>query len=296
MIPSKYSLSFELGDHIPNTEVIVERTADFDAIEMHTHEFIEIAYVHSGDGWHVLGDEVRRCGPGCVYVINVEDAHMFMAEDGTPLTIYNLIFRPGFFGDALLGRQSFKDVIRNFLLRTFRYDGFSHSLSVKFSGDELREVARLFERMYAEYRSHEPGFEELIRAWTIELLVYIFRRLRADEDMSAQHPAINEDVLDQVFAYIRENYAEPISLEKLSMLAFLSPKYFSRLFKQQTGCTVTEYTQQLRIDRACELLRETELTVGAIAEQTGYNDKKYFNKVFRRNVGMTPAEYRMRNK
>ena len=233
---------------------------------------------------------------GSVYVINVEDAHMFMSENGTPLTIYNLIFRPGFFDDALMGRQSFKDVIRHFLLRSFRDDGFSHSLGVKFAGDELTEVARLFSRMYSEYRSHEPGFEELIRAWTIELLVYIFRRLRADEDMSQQPQLMDEAVLDQVFDYIKENYAEPISLEKLSMLAFLSPKYFSRIFKAQTGSTVTEYTQRLRIDRACRLLRETQLTVAAIAAQTGYSDIKYFNKVFRRHTGMTPAEYRKRQK
>jgi len=296
VIPSKYNLSFDRENHVPNTEVIVNRVTEFDSIDMHTHEFIEIAFVQAGDGWHVLGDDIRRCGPGSVYVINVEDAHMFMSECDTPLTIYNLIFRPGFFDDALLGRQSFRDVIRHFLLRTFQYDGFSHSLAVRFAGDELEEVSRLFERMYDEYSRHEPGFEELIRAWTIELLVYIFRRLRADEDMTAQQPVMKEDVLDQVLSYIRENYAEPISLEKLSMLAFVSPKYFSRLFKAQTGCTVTEYTQRLRITRACELLRDTDLTVAAVAEQTGYGDIKYFNKVFRRNIDMTPAEYRRRNR
>ena len=292
MIPSKYSISFDGERHLPNTEVIVNMTTNFDNIEMHTHEFIEIAFVERGSGWHVLGDDVRRCGPGSLYVVNVDDAHMFMSEIDTPMTIYNLMFRPGFFDEALAGRQSFRDVLRHFLLRSFQYDGFSHSLSTVFEGHELAEVARLFRRMNEEYKSHEPGFEELIRAWTIELLVYIFRKLRAADDMAAAPQSLKESVLDDVFGYIRENYAEPISLEKLSMLAFLSPKYFGRLFREQTGCTVTEYTQRLRIAKACELLRDTALPVNAIAEQIGYSDVKHFVKIFKRNMNATPAEYR----
>lgn len=292
MIPSKFNLSFDSEASLPNTEVVVKKVTDFDVIDMHTHEFIEIAYVHAGHGWHVLGDEPRRCGPGSVYVVNIDDAHMFMSEYDTPLTIYNLLFRPAFFDMSLLGRHSFADVIHHFLLRTFQYDGFSHSLSVNFDESELPEISRLFQRMHAEYDSHEPGFEELIRAWTIEMLVYIFRKLRAAEDFSAAPTGMKEDVLNHVFEYIRKNYAEPVSLEKLSMMAFLSPKYFSRLFKAQTGCTVTEYTQKLRISKACELLGNSDASVADIAEQTGYNDVKYFNKLFRRLVGSSPAEYR----
>lgn len=292
MIPSKFNLSFDAESSLPNTEVVVKKVTDFDVIDMHTHEFIEIAYVYAGHGWHVLGDEPQRCGPGSVYVVNFDDAHMFMSEYDTPLTIYNLLFRPGFFDISLLGRQSFADVIHHFLLRTFQYDGFSHSLSVNFDGNELPEITRLFQRMQAEYSSHEPGFEELIRSWTIELLVYIFRKLRAAEDFSAAPAGMKEDVFNHVFEYIRENYAEPVSLEKLSMMAFLSPKYFSRLFKAQTGCTVTEYTQKLRISKACELLQTSDASVADIAEQTGYNDIKYFNKLFRRLTGTSPAEYR----
>lgn len=292
MIPSKFNLSFDSEASLPNTEVVVKKVTDFDMVDMHTHEFIEIAYVQAGSGWHVLGDETRRCGPGSVYVVNFDDAHMFMSEYDTPLTIYNLLFRPGFFDVSLLGKHSFADVIHHFLLRTFQYDGFSHSLSVSFDESELPEISRLFQRMHAEYASHEPGFEELIRSWTIELLVYIFRKLRAAEDFSAAPAEMKEDVFNQVFEYIRENYAEPVSLEKLSMMAFLSPKYFSRLFKAHTGCTVTEYTQKLRISKACELLENSDAAIAEIAEKTGYSDIKYFTKLFRRLVGASPAEYR----
>lgn len=297
MIPTKENIHFPdvAGVLVPNAEVIVEKHTDFDMTDMHTHDFIEIAFVLSGHGWHVMSEDIMRCGPGSIYVINCEDAHMFMCEYNTPLTIYNLIFRPGFFDLSLLGKQSFADVINHFLLRTFQYDGFSHSLAAHFSADEISGIARLFDNMLHEYTQHEPGFEELIRAWTIELLVYIFRKLRAEEDLSTALPQIKTDVFNGVFEYIQQNYNEPISLEKLSMLAFLSPKYFSRLFKTYTGCTVTEYTQKLRISHACEMLSgSAKDTIAEIATHTGYSDVKYFTKIFRRLMGISPTEYRRR--
>lgn len=292
MISSSNSLKFADYSLLPNTQVIINRVPDFDSVDMHTHEFIEIAFVESGTGWHILGEEVRRCRPGSVFVINCEDAHMFSSDPEAPMQIYNLMFRPGFFDMSLLGRQSFADVAQHFLLRTFQYDGFSHSLSVQFEEDDLPTLRRLFDSMLKEYVSHNPGFEELIRAWTIELLVYIFRRLRAVELPSTAPPQIKTDILDGVFRHIQQNYIEPISLEKLSMLAFLSPKYFSKLFKAHTGYTVTEYTQKLRIARACELLASTPDPIASVAAQTGYSDVKYFSRIFRRTMSMSPMEYR----
>ena len=292
MNPGRFSIDFNLEGSAPNTGVYVRKVTGFDVIDMHTHEFIEIAFVAGGNGWHVLGDNVSRCAPGSLFIIDFDDAHMFMAEHDEELTIYNLIFRPVFFDTALTGSTSFSDVLHHFLLRSFQYDGFSHSMGVEFSAEELPEIVRLFEKMDSEYAGREPGFEELIRSWTIELMVYIFRKQRVAENIAAKSAGLKSDVLDHVFEYIRRNYSENISLEKLSMLAFLSPKYFSRLFKQQTGLTVTEYTQKLRISKACELLRSTSLTHAEIAEHTGYSDMKFFNRVFKKYAGVTPSEYR----
>lgn len=292
MIPPKQTLEFSQLSLYPNIQVVVTRSNHLDFIDMHSHEFIEIAYVRSGSGWHMLGDELTRCGAGSVFVINCEEAHMFVSDHEAEMDIYNLIFRPAFFDLSLLGRQSFADVANHFLLRTFQYDGFSHSLTVLFPQEEQPGISRLFQSMLDEYTRHEPGFEELIRAWTLELLVYIFRKLHAAEDLSSSPPALKTDVFHSVFSYIQQNYTEPISLEKLAMLAFLSPKYFSRQFKTLTGLTVTEYTQKLRISHACRMLAETNLPIAQIAAETGYSDMKYFTRIFRRIMGMSPGEYR----
>lgn len=91
-----------------------------------------------------------------------------------------------------------------------------------------------------------------------------------------------------MFDYIQQRFGEPIALETLASLATFGASYFSRLFKACTGIGVTEYIQQVRVHRACELLRETSRSVPEISEEIGYGDANYFGKVFKRQIGITP--------
>jgi len=74
---------------------------------------------------------------------------------------------------------------------------------------------------------------------------------------------------------------------------YLTPSYLSRLFKQETGVTITDYLINVRIEQAKNLLRSRpDLKTYEVGEQVGYPDSAYFTKLFKRIVGMTPNEYR----
>jgi len=258
---------------------------------VHSHDYIEIAFVQSGCGWHMLDDELSRCEPGSLYVIDYDIPHLFVSEHNCTLTIYSLIFRPEFFEIFPSQGKSISSIIQHFLLKTFRYGDFAHSLSATFDDTQQTYICSLFERMLEEYAVRKAGFEELIRVWTVELLVYIFRKLCTDSEYMGAPAHLKTDMLQEVFAYIQQNYTSPITLDELAMLAFVSPKYFSRLFKAHTGCTVTEYTQKLRIRHSLDLLSRSDLPIAEIADQVGYHDVKSFQKVFRKLLGISPAEY-----
>lgn len=95
-----------------------------------------------------------------------------------------------------------------------------------------------------------------------------------------------------VIEYINKNYAEPLTIEDLLEKIHISKSYFSQLFKKATGTTFSDYLRDVRINRAKQLLRETELPVPWISEQVGYSDERYFRKVFRAVAGCSPNEYR----
>ena len=76
----------------------------------------------------------------------------------------------------------------------------------------------------------------------------------------------------------------------------ISPYYFSKLFKEETGSNFVEYLTGLRMDQAKEMLKDENLSMKEICAAIGYSDPNYFSRIFKKNVGLTPTEYREREK
>ena len=96
----------------------------------------------------------------------------------------------------------------------------------------------------------------------------------------------------EICRYLQEHYREQVSLKEMARLVTLSPVYVSSIFKKEKGMSISTYFTQLRIEKAKELLRETPMSIGAIAEAVGYQDTRYFSKLFIKEVGIKPMDYR----
>jgi AraC-like DNA-binding protein len=92
--------------------------------------------------------------------------------------------------------------------------------------------------------------------------------------------------------YLNRNFHEDISVSRLADMCRISEVYFRRLFKMQTGMSPNEYRTRLRIERAEEYLRYSNMSVSAISERLGFSDTAYFIKRFRELRGITPLAYR----
>ena len=99
--------------------------------------------------------------------------------------------------------------------------------------------------------------------------------------------------MERAKSFIGENYADSsLSVEVLCSYLHLSPTYFSTLFKREVGMSFIAYLTEVRMERAAQLLRETEEKTYLIAEQTGYTDPNYFSYVFKRRFGVSPSQFR----
>lgn len=101
-----------------------------------------------------------------------------------------------------------------------------------------------------------------------------------------------KEIVEKVKAFIHNNYAGEITVGELADKYAINPDYLSSVFKQETGKNIIRYLTELRIEKACQLLRDSQAKVSDISYSTGYNDRQYFNRVFKKITGMTPAEYR----
>ncbi len=101
----------------------------------------------------------------------------------------------------------------------------------------------------------------------------------------------NRTVIRQL-EWIENHFAEPITLEQLSKISGLSPKYLCRFFKEHTGQTPIEYINNIRINNACHELRHLNRTVTEAAYNSGFNNLSYFTKVFKSFKGITPNQFK----
>ncbi len=100
------------------------------------------------------------------------------------------------------------------------------------------------------------------------------------------------DLINQVVQHINTHFMNKITLEKLADHFHINASYLSRLFKQEMETTFNIYLNQVRIKRAKELLKETNMVILDIAIYVGYEDQSYFSKVFKKNTGQTPYQFK----
>jgi two-component system response regulator YesN len=111
--------------------------------------------------------------------------------------------------------------------------------------------------------------------------------------------AVRQDIetnhtIEYVNQYIREHINEDISVNRISELVYLNPSYFSRLYKQSTGVTVTNYIAEVKLEYAKHMLTDSNMKINQIAERLGFDSVSYFIRFFKKYMKYSPQDYRSR--
>ena len=135
------------------------------------------------------------------------------------------------------------------------------------------------------------------KPFDIEKVKEIFERLLAKSKKFNKEGGCDiKDKIEYVRRFIRRNYNKPISMKDTAAEIFLSPKYFSRVFKEKSGSSFNKYRLNLRIGKAKEFLAKSSYSVGEIADRIGYQNTNSFAKIFKKLTSLTPSQYRSRNR
>lgn len=168
-------------------------------------------------------------------------------------------------------------------------------LSVIFVGNILTDnkqqrftLSKYFDDSLLE--TMQTNFPEKACIQTADLLEsYILFLLDKCGDTPCQ-PA--DAVIENIKNYITENLLYDFSMSDMSAVFNYNEKYLGRLFKSKTSCTVKEYCNASKIEKAKSLLKSSELSISDISTQSGFNNVTYFNRIFKRITGLSPQEYR----
>ena len=272
---------------------------NFSDLKIHTHDFIEIVYVYDGKGYHIYNNVTYPVSKGELYIINSRTPHCFYPTDKSNsehLVVYNLCFLPEFISSINIHLPILVELTDIMLYKSLYPDEIIYSPDLKLSGSMRTEIEQLYEKMYLEFTSKGINYVELLRLSLCELLLKIHRFYQQNH-ASPESAVIKyrHQLIPDYIQYLRENYSKKVTIEELSNNFFLSKSYLSSLFKKATGSGVVEYLQHIRIERACELLTNTTLSITEISTQVGYTDYRFFNKSFKKITGVTAHEYRKKN-
>ena len=142
--------------------------------------------------------------------------------------------------------------------------------------DGLREIGLRSD--YADFGEYEDLLCRIVEYYASQI------RSAASADRTFDIGEIKE--------YIDQHYYEDIKISMFTEKYYLSREYLMKLFKQQYGSGIHEYVQKVRMDKAKELLTDSDLKIQEISEMLGYKDKNYFSKAFRNYFSLSPSEYR----
>lgn len=150
----------------------------------------------------------------------------------------------------------------------------------------------LISNFETEFNNRQFGYQFVLDSLSMEIAISLLRNLRNNMPGSLElrrYSAKKE--INTAIDYLWENYTTEFSLAVLSSIVNLSPYYFVRLFKAQTGKTPYEYYMEIKINKALTYLKSKNYSITEVGYILGFSSHSHFTSVFKKKVGITPSEY-----
>lgn len=267
-------------------------------IKVYIKSKVPMNYVQLTLTWHEQLEIIRfRKGGAIVQIGN----HRYVAEDNdifvfNPREPHSLSSHAGFpeFDCIMIDKQIYSSTERDICEHKYVKPMENHQIWFDNHIKNSAELLELIEQLLNEIINNEFAYELAVKGAIHNMLAHLFRNhintIKSNSEL--KRSMLSYERLNPVFQYIENNYASEIKIENLASLTYLSTSHFSRLFKQATGKTATQYINEFRISKAEVLLKTTDLSVSDVAERVGFTSSSYFAKWLKTLRNTTPTELR----
>jgi AraC-like DNA-binding protein len=246
----------------------------------HRHPQLELTWIARGKGLRFVGDSVEPFDDGDLVLVGPQLAHAWLApaaQDAKPRSLRAVVLQ---FPQALLAEAPWPELraLRPLLARARRglvfgpgpaRDRMAHLLAAMPAQDGLARLA---------------GWMLLLR----EMAGAEARSLSVHEATGAAH----DDRLERLLAWLHAHLSQPVRVEQAAAQIHITPAALPRFFKRETGKTLVNYLNDLRVSEACLQLRQSRRPIADIAAACGFGSAAHFDRQFKRRMGQSPRAYR----
>lgn len=256
---------------------------------LHFHNYLEIGYCYEGEGDLVLGEKSYRFSGGEFTVIPKNYPHTTNSDPGT-VSKWEYLFVD--VEQILSGLYHSAGNIkrRDYMLHRI------NSQAIFKKAQEKPKIAGQIRSLMDIMRDTEEFYLEESKGAVVELLVNIARENRDNRETKGVVDLSGKITIPVARAmdYITLHYMEPLKIEELAAWCHISETHFRRVFLEYTGMSPLEYINLVRIQSACNYLKNTDESMADIAMKCGFTTPSTFNRNFKQITGVSPSEWRKR--
>jgi len=244
------------------------------------HDFLEIFYVLKGTGVFRIDGKRHPARHDDILIVPTGRVHVIEDDPAEPLALYGICIAP----------------------HVWRHEPelLEHLPPGRLPASKLLapRVRADLRQLLFEQTSGRPGRGTLTLGLALQLLVRLARSVQDSQPPASVVNSMVSDHRQAVARYIADlshRFFEDTDLDHVAAELGMSRRRFTHLFRQAAGASWSAYLTKLRIDYACQLLRETSRSIPAIAFETGYEDLSSFYRAFKREKGLPPRAWRERH-
>lgn len=239
--------------------------------EKHWHRSIEIFAVSQGELKFYIDDRLWHLSENEFMIVNSNEIHS--VDSPLPNETIVLQIPLKLFEDYFTGEQ---------------FIWFTHE-----PGRRDERFMELLKALYKTYCEKKCGYDMKMNSIfynIMYLLVKDYRLMDLDDDFIRKNKNLNR--LSSITSYMKENYADDLSLEEVARIFGYSPNYLSRMFQKYAGITYKSYLQNVRLGYAVKDLEKGKYSITETALRCGFSGSKALARAFQKKYGMLPSEYK----
>jgi AraC-like DNA-binding protein len=251
--------------------------------KLHYHPEYELTYIIKGNGYRLVGNSHETFGDGDLVLSGANLPHTWVGKSSNDENF-----------DAVVIQFS-TSMITPFL-------GFEESATLK----KMLEQSKKGLFFPAKNTEVKEGILKLVGAKGFDRIVHLMMVLNQLTNCEQEVLCSNyyqsvysdesENRINTVCTFLENHFSNKIGLKQVAALIHLTESNFCKFFKKVTGKTFSDYLNEIRITKSCQLLLQSDKSIHSIAFECGFETLSYYNRVFLKKKGLTPKEFRRLNR
>lgn len=254
---------------------------------IHEHEFYEIIYVYKGQCKNTIdsiGDTIHVEGDVCI--IPPKTKHSIGVFDDS--IIINIAIKSSTFHSTFFDLFTGKNQLSKFFSHILYSKTENNYLIFKTNGNPI--IRSIVEDIFIEFSNKEKYYNTILNSHIITFWSMLLRH-HENTIHSFFNTNTNQVITLQILNYLHDNFKD-VTLNSIASNFGYSVPHLSKILKDSTGKSFTTIIKEIKLEKACKLLKESSLSISTICELIGYSNPEHFSRLFKNEFNISPGKYR----